>query len=36
MLGDYRAVAEDELRSERVPPGKRGYVRRYFDAIQPR
>lgn len=33
---DYSGVVEDTLDKERVPPGKRTYVRRYFDLIRPR
>ncbi|HET6338887.1 MAG TPA: hypothetical protein VFG30_36965 [Polyangiales bacterium] len=33
---EYEDHAERELESESVPPGYRGYVRRYFEAIAPR
>jgi hypothetical protein len=33
---NYEGVVEDRLDKEKVPPGKRGYVRRYFDLIRPR
>jgi len=33
---DYREVVEDALERERIPPGQRTYVRRYFDLIRPR
>ncbi len=36
VLQDYREVVEDALKAETIPPGKRGYVRRYFDLISPR
>jgi len=36
VLQDYRDVAEDALKRELIPAGKRGYVRRYFDLIKPR
>jgi hypothetical protein len=36
VLQDYRTVVEDALKAETIPPGKRGYVRRYFDLISPR
>lgn len=33
---DYAGVVEDALEKEHIPPGKRTYVRRYFDLIRPR
>jgi len=33
---DYADVVEDALEKEHIPPGKRTYVRRYFDLIRPR
>lgn len=33
---DYEGVVEDALDAEKIPPGKRAYVRRYFDLIRPR
>jgi hypothetical protein len=36
VLQDYSGVVEDALRKEAIPPGKRNYVRRYFDLIRPR
>lgn len=33
---DYSGVVEDALEKEQIPPGKRTYVRRYFDLIRPR
>ena len=33
---DYAGVVEDNLEKEKIPPGKRTYVRRYFDLIRPR
>jgi len=33
---DYAEVVEDALEKEHIPPGKRTYVRRYFDLIRPR
>ncbi|PIE17157.1 MAG: hypothetical protein CSA66_06675 [Proteobacteria bacterium] len=33
---DYSQVVEDALDRQQIPPGKRGYVRRYFDLIRPR
>jgi hypothetical protein len=33
---DYAEVVEDALEKEHIPPGKRTYVRKYFDLIRPR
>lgn len=33
---EYEAVAEEVLETEKVPPGYRYYVRKYFDLIRPR
>jgi hypothetical protein len=33
---EYEDHAERELEHEAIPPGYRGYVRRYFEAIAPR
>jgi len=32
----YEAVAEQAIEKERIPPGYRFYVRRYFQLIRPR
>jgi hypothetical protein len=33
---EYERVAEEVLETEKIPPGYRFYVRRYFDMIRPR
>ncbi|MBN1609615.1 MAG: hypothetical protein JW940_23485 [Polyangiaceae bacterium] len=33
---DYRAVAEDVIERDEVPPGYRFYIQRYFELIRPR
>ena len=33
---EYRTVAEEQLKSEEIPPGAGTHVRRYFDLIRPR
>ncbi|TNF28181.1 MAG: hypothetical protein EP329_18360 [Deltaproteobacteria bacterium] len=33
---DYSEVVEDDLDRQKIPPGQRTYVRRYFDLIRPR
>jgi hypothetical protein len=36
VYGDYASHAEESLEHDRVPPGYRTYVERYFDLIRPR
>jgi hypothetical protein len=36
VYGDYTAVLEEVMSKERVPPGYRFYVKRYFQLIKPR
>ncbi|NOY90856.1 MAG: hypothetical protein GXP55_06550, partial [Deltaproteobacteria bacterium] len=36
VYGDYRGHSEEVLERDRVPPGYRFYVRRYFQLIRPR
>jgi chemotaxis protein histidine kinase CheA len=36
VYGDYTAVVEEVMSKERVPPGYRFYVKRYFQLIKPR
>lgn len=36
VYGDYSAVSEQAMSKERVPPGYRFYVKRYFQMIKPR
>ena len=33
---DYRGVVEETMHRQKIPAGKRRYVRRYFDLIRPR
>jgi len=32
---NYQAIAESAVRAETIPPTRRHYIRRYFDAIRP-
>ncbi|HMU39496.1 MAG TPA: hypothetical protein PKE31_10820 [Pseudomonadota bacterium] len=36
VYGDYTAVSEEIMSKQRVPPGYRFYVKRYFQMIKPR
>ena len=36
VYGDYTAVVEEVMSKEKVPPGYRFYVKRYFQLIKPR
>jgi hypothetical protein len=36
VYGDYSSVVEEVMSKERVPPGYRYYVKRYFQLIKPR
>ncbi len=36
VFGEYRRAAEDSMTRERIPPGLRDSVKRYFDSIRPR
>jgi ribosomal protein S15P/S13E len=36
VYGDYTAVSEQAMSKQRVPPGYRFYVKRYFQMIKPR
>ncbi|MFO0656716.1 MAG: hypothetical protein U0787_16785 [Polyangia bacterium] len=36
VYGDYTAVSEEVMSKQRVPPGYRFYVKRYFQMIKPR
>jgi hypothetical protein len=36
VYGDYNAITEEVMSKERVPPGYRYYVKRYFQLIKPR
>jgi hypothetical protein len=36
VYGDYTSVVEETMSKERVPPGYRFYVKRYFQLIRPR
>ena len=36
VYGDYSAVSEEVMSKQRVPPGYRFYVKRYFQMIKPR
>jgi hypothetical protein len=36
VYGDYTSVVEEVMSKERVPPGYRYYVKRYFQLIKPR
>lgn len=36
VYGDYTAVVEEVMSKEKVPPGYRFYVKRYFQMIKPR
>ncbi|MDB4970629.1 MAG: Endoglucanase, partial [Myxococcales bacterium] len=36
VYGDYSAVVEEVMSKEKVPPGYRFYVKRYFQLIKPR
>ncbi len=36
VYGDYTAVVEEVMSKEKVPPGYRYYIKRYFQLIKPR
>jgi len=36
VYGDYTAVVEEVMSKEKVPPGYRFYIKRYFQLIKPR
>jgi hypothetical protein len=36
VYGDYTAVVEEVMSKEKVPPGYRFYIKRYFQMIKPR
>ncbi|HEX2573785.1 MAG TPA: hypothetical protein VH877_29820 [Polyangia bacterium] len=36
VYGDYNAITEEVMSKERVPPGYRYYIKRYFQLIKPR
>ncbi|HWE29339.1 MAG TPA: hypothetical protein VHB97_15125, partial [Polyangia bacterium] len=36
VYGDYTAVVEEVMSKERVPPGYRYFIKRYFQLIKPR
>ncbi len=36
VYGDYTSVSEEVMSKQRVPPGYRFYVKRYFQMIKPR
>jgi hypothetical protein len=36
VYGDYQSVVEEVMSKERVPPGYRFYIKRYFELIKPR
>jgi len=36
VYSDYTSVVEEVMSKEKVPPGYRFYVKRYFQLIKPR
>jgi hypothetical protein len=36
VYGDYSSVVEEVMTKEKVPPGYRFYIKRYFQLIKPR